>query len=187
MTRDTWHIISDMWHLICDTGHIGYTKYICKLQVSSSDSLGKSVQWHVTCDTWHMTCDTFQVVSKCIIYPPDRFKTIWLVSMCSIITKNTSFLLKLNLHCNLPHFRNVSNISGEQGGKTTELICKCQFSKRQWKIIPFERGVFCKQACCAVCRADPSQCNSTSRQNPPIQQNRCNLWTNTAIKMPLKI
>ena len=38
-----------------------------------------------------------------------------------------------------------------------------------------------KQACCAGCRTDPSQCNSTSRQIPPIQQNRRNCWTNSAI------
>ena len=31
-----------------------------------------------------------------------------------------------------------------------------------------------KQACCACCSADPSRCNSTRRQNPPIQQNRRN-------------
>ena len=36
-----------------------------------------------------------------------------------------------------------------------------------------------KQACCAGCRADPSQCNSTSRQNPPFQQNRRSFWSNT--------
>ena len=24
-------------------------------------------------------------------------------------------------------------------------------------------------ACCVGCRADPSRCNSTSRQNPPVQ------------------
>ena len=62
----------------------------------------------MTCDTWHVTCDTWQVVSKCIIYPLANI-TIWLVSMCSIISKYTYFLLKVNLHCNLPHFRNVSN------------------------------------------------------------------------------
>ena len=35
--------------------------------------------------------------------------------------------------------------------------------------------------------ADPSRCNSTSRQNPHIQQNRCNIWTNTAVVMPFNI
>ena len=37
------------------------------------------------------------------------------------------------------------NLSGEHWGKTTELICKCQFNKRQWNIIPFEKGKFCKK------------------------------------------
>ena len=41
--------------------------------------------------------------------------------------------------------------------------------------------IYMKQACCAGCRADPSRCNSTSRQNTPIQHNRRNFWTNTAI------
>ena len=40
-----------------------------------------------------------------------------------------------------------------------------------------------KWACCA----DPSQWNSTSRQNPPIEQNRRNFYTNIAILMPFKI
>ena len=35
--------------------------------------------------------------------------------------------------------------------------------------------------------ADPSRCNSTSRQNPPIQQKRRNFWTDTAILMPFRI
>ena len=37
------------------------------------------------------------------------------------------------------------------------------------------------QACCAGCKADPSRCNFTGKQNPPIQQNRRNFLTNTAI------
>ena len=45
-----------------------------------------------------------------------KYKTIWLVSMCSIISKHTYFLLKVNLHFNLPHFRNVSNTSVKQEG-----------------------------------------------------------------------
>ena len=32
-----------------------------------------------------------------------------------------------------------------QGGRTRELICKCQFNKRQWNVIPFERDTFFKQ------------------------------------------
>ena len=35
--------------------------------------------------------------------------------------------------------------------------------------------------------ADPSRCNSTNRQNPPIQQNRHNSLTSNAISMPFKI
>ena len=46
---------------------------------------------------------------------PGKYKTIWLVSMCSIISKHTYFLLKVYLHCNLPHFRNVSNTSVGEG------------------------------------------------------------------------
>ena len=38
-----------------------------------------------------------------------------------------------------------------------------------------------KQACCTDFRADPYQCNSTSRQKSPIKQNRRNLWTNTGM------
>ena len=37
--------------------------------------------------------------------------------MCSIISKHTYFLLKVNLHCNLPHFRNVSNTSDRASGR----------------------------------------------------------------------
>ena len=37
------------------------------------------------------------------------------------------------------------------------------------------------QACCEDCRADPSWCNSACRQNPLIQQNCHNFWTNTVI------
>ena len=33
----------------------------------------------------------------------------------------------------------------EPGGRTKELICKCQFNKRKRNIIPFERQTFCKQ------------------------------------------
>ena len=43
---------------------------------------------------------------------PGKYKPFWLVSMCSIISKHTYFLFKVDLHCNLPHFRNVSNTSG---------------------------------------------------------------------------
>ena len=42
---------------------------------------------------------------------PGKYKTIWLVSMFSIISKHKYFLLEVDLHCILPHFRNVSNTS----------------------------------------------------------------------------
>ena len=45
---------------------------------------------------------------------PGKYKTICLVSMRSIISKHTYFLFKANLHCNLPHFRNVPNTSAER-------------------------------------------------------------------------
>ena len=35
--------------------------------------------------------------------------------------------------------------------------------------------------------ADPFRCNSTNRQNPPIQQNGHIFWTSNAIWKPLKI
>ena len=35
----------------------------------------------------------------------------------------------------------------EPEGGTRELISKCQFNKRQWNIIPFERETFGKQLC----------------------------------------
>ena len=35
--------------------------------------------------------------------------------------------------------------------------------------------------------ADPSRWSSTSRQNLPIQQNRRNFWTNTAILIAFRI
>ena len=42
-------------------------------------------------------------------------------------------------------------------------------------------GNLSKQACCAGCRADPTRCNSTSRQNRPIQQN-CRLGVTTPLR-----
>ena len=48
---------------------------------------------------------------------PGKYKTIWLASMCSIISKHTYFLLKVDLHYNLPHFRNVSSTSVTQCGE----------------------------------------------------------------------
>ena len=115
LTCDTWQVTSDTWHLTCDTGHM--THGMCwwtlweNLLIHSYYGLGMVEKWHATPDTWHVTCDTWQVVSKCIIYPPRKYKTIWLCSKLSIFSKSTSFLLKLDLHCNLPNFRNVSSIS----------------------------------------------------------------------------
>ena len=40
--------------------------------------------------------------------------------MCSIISKHTYFLLKVDLHCNLPHFRNVSNTSAPEHSSLLE-------------------------------------------------------------------
>ena len=53
--------------------------------------------------------------------------------------------------------------------------------------LPGSANYTCKQACCVGFRADPYLCNSTSRQNPPIQKSRCNFLTNTVIYMPFKI
>ena len=115
LTCDTWHVTSDTWHLTCDTGHMthgmGWWTLWENLLIHSYYGLGMVEKWHATPDTWHVTCDTWQVVSKCIIYPPRKYKTIWLGSKLSIFSKSTSFLLKLDLHCNLPNFRNVSSIS----------------------------------------------------------------------------
>ena len=75
---------------------------------------------------WHVTCDTWQVVSKCIIYTPCKYKNIWLGSKLSISSKSTSFLLKLHLHCNLPNFRYVLNISATVGVQTNTWPMCCQ-------------------------------------------------------------
>ena len=65
-----------------------------------------------------------QLVSKCIIYPPGNIKTIWLVLVFTIISKSTSFLLKFDLHCNLPNFRHVSNTSVQWSNNTNALWFK---------------------------------------------------------------
>ena len=115
LTYDTWQATSDTWHLTCDTRHMTHGIGCCtlweNLLIHSCYGLGMVEKWHTTPDTWHVTCDTWQVVSKCIIYPPCKYKTIWLGSKLSIFSKSPSFRLKLDLHCDLPSFRNVSNIS----------------------------------------------------------------------------
>ena len=128
LTCDTWQVTSDMWHLTCDTGHmthgmVWWTLWE-NLLVHSSLGLGIVEKWHATPDTWHVTCDTWQVVSKCIIYPPRKYKNIWLGSKLSIFSKKTSFLLKLHLHCNLSNFRYVSKINAMQSYPITK---KCSF------------------------------------------------------------
>ena len=47
-------------------------------------------------------------------------------------------------------------------------------SVKSYRLLLLRPGnkILSKQACCAGCMADPSRCNSTGRQNPPIQQNR---------------
>ena len=48
--------------------------------------------------------------------------------MCSIISKHTFFLLKVDLHCNLSHFRNVSNTSVQSNPhklKSPDALLKC--------------------------------------------------------------
>ena len=60
--------------------------------------------------------------------------TIWLVLMFYIISKSCQFLLKLDLHCKLPNFRHVPNISALCG-----VLCHQQkysvgtFIWHQWK------------------------------------------------------
>ena len=95
-----------------------------KLQVPNSYGLGKFKKWHVTCDTW-------QVVSKSIIYSPGKHKTIWIVSMfffcIVIIYKSTLFVLRLDLHCYLPNFRNVSNTNGTPSKTSDPIITFREF------------------------------------------------------------
>ena len=118
VTCDTWHSTPDIWHLTCDIGTPGMGNIMWKLQVSSS------VWERLKSDMWHMT-GGFLVHH----ISPGIYKTIWLVSMCSIINKHTYFLLNLDLHCNLPHFRNVSNTSEESTGvQLQELVPKKNLS-----------------------------------------------------------
>ena len=87
-----------------------------KLQVPSSYSLGMVEKWHVTQDRRHMTCETRHVTHDrwflSVTYIPlENIKLFGLVSKFSIISKSTWFLLKLDLHCNLPNFKHISNTS----------------------------------------------------------------------------
>ena len=104
-----------MWHLTCDTWHVtsGHmTQSAWGLLCQNCRSLALTVWERLKSDMTHVTHDTWQVVSKSIIYPPGKYKTICIVSMFFfIISKSTSFLLKLDLHCNFPNFRNVLNTS----------------------------------------------------------------------------
>ena len=57
----------------------------------------ETINWSIALTVWewlksdmlHLTCDTLHVVSKCMIYPPRKYKTIWLVSKLSVISKST--------------------------------------------------------------------------------------------------
>ena len=81
------------------------------------NSMTESAQW----GRFSEKCN-IQVDSKCIIYPPGKYETIRLVLKFSIISKSTSSLLKLDLHCNWPNFRHVSNASGSQGCSTNTCV-----------------------------------------------------------------
>ena len=89
-----WHVTSDKWHMKYDMGHMthGMVWWTIweNLLVHISYGLGMVEKWHATPYTWHMTCDTWQVVSKCINYPPRKYKTIWLISKLSIISRGQS-------------------------------------------------------------------------------------------------
>ena len=120
MTHVTWHMTHDNWHvnLTCDTlyvtpdmwhWHIGYSEYYVKLQVSSSYSLGQVKKWHVTPDMWNVT--HVRWFSKCIIYTLANIKLFGYSQCVQSSVYILNFLLKVDLHCNFPHFRNVSNTS----------------------------------------------------------------------------
>ena len=108
LTCDTWQVTSDTWHVTRDTWHMVWW-----------DEHYEKICWSIAFTVWewlksdmlHLTHDTRQVVSKCIIFSPRKYKTTRLVSKLSIIRKSNSILLKLDLHYNLPNFRNVSNTS----------------------------------------------------------------------------
>ena len=115
---DTWQVTSEMWHLTCDMGHmtqLWYAAVWCGMVWWTYETISWSIalivwEW-LKSDILHVTCDTWHVVSKCMIYSPCNYKTIWIVSKLSIVSKSTQFLLKLDWHCNLPNFRHVSNTS----------------------------------------------------------------------------
>ena len=102
VTPDTWHVTRDTWHMVWvgeQYEKIGWFIPITVWEWLKSDML------HLTRDTWHVTHDRWFLR---LSYIP---QTIWLGSKMSIFSKSTSFLLRLDLHCNLPNFINVSNIS----------------------------------------------------------------------------
>ena len=103
-----WHMTSDKWHLTLDTWHMvwcgEHNEKICW-------SLDLTVWEWLKSDILHLMHDTWQVLFKCIIYPPRKYITIRLVSKLSIISKTTSILWKLDLQCNLHNFRNFSDTS----------------------------------------------------------------------------
>ena len=52
---------------------------------------------------------------------------------------------------------------------------------------PATPGLLINKPAAQATGADPSRCNSTSRQSPPFQQNRRNSWTSSVIVMIFKI
>ena len=126
VTRFKWHVTPDMWHEIHYT--YGMVSIMWKLQVPSSYGSGMVENWHVTQDTRHMTCDKRHVTNdrwflSASYIPLDNKKTICLVSNFYIISKSTLFLLKTDLHCNLPNFINVSNTSAQRPNVYCQDFC----------------------------------------------------------------
>ena len=119
MTCDMWQGSSDMWHLTCDTRYITHMVWWVSCENCRSLALTvpewlKTDMWHKTQDTWHVTKDMWQMTGGSLVHhisPWTIKKTICLVSNFYIISKSTLFLLKTDLHCNLPNFINVSNTS----------------------------------------------------------------------------
>ena len=128
MTWDKRHVSSDMWHRTHDT----YSMVIIfsKFQVPSYYSFGLIEKWHlrgISIDNrqyfFLLLWGTHgpQVVKgykkrssgNFLVHfiSPWQNLHIWLVLMFSIISKSTSFLLKLNLHCKWHNFICVSNTS----------------------------------------------------------------------------
>ena len=98
--RETWQVTCDTWHVTPDKWHVTW-RILCE----NCRSLSLTVWERLKSDMWHVKHDTWKVISKSMIYPPGKYKPILIVSKFSIISKITSFLLKLDLHWNLPKFQ----------------------------------------------------------------------------------